>query len=51
MQDDMMHEDSLTTYRKYINNNKSSSQHSSSHHFTCDYKTSTSFVIIRHYTT
>ena len=48
---DMMHEDSLTTYRKYINNNKSSSQHSSFRHFTCYYKTSTSFVIIQHYTT
>ena len=48
MQYDMMHEDSLTTYRKYINNNKSSSQHSSFRHFTCYYKTSTSFVIIQH---
>jgi len=48
---DMMHEDSLTTYRKYINNNKSSSQHSSFRHFTCYYKTSTSFDIIQHYTT
>ena len=48
---DMMHEDSPTTYRKYINNNKSSSHHSSFRHFTCYYKTSTSFVIIQHYTT
>jgi len=48
---DMMHEDSLTTYRKYISNNKSSSEHNSFHYFTCYYKTSTSFVIIRYYST
>ena len=60
MQYDMMHEDSLTTNRKYINN-ISSSQHSSFRHFTCYYKTSTSHlyiikgiiyvVIIQNYTT
>lgn len=47
MQYYMMHEDSLTPYRKYIDN-KSSSQHSSFHHSTCYSKTSISFVIIRH---
>jgi len=43
----MMHEDSLTPYRKYIDNILSS-QHNSFCHFTCYYKTSASFVIIRH---
>ena len=48
MQYDLMHEDSLTPYKKYTDN-RLSSEHNSFRHFTCYYKTSKSFVIhIRH---